>query len=440
MPIPGRDLPDYVPPPLPPPRHLPHMDGAPAPYESLEHRNKAKRSYGHSISSHASHVSGGSGYGSMDSPIRPERAGHSTRDTGDSLMQDEGYASYATDRWDHSPPWTLSKVLTLDCRSRDSFPQAEFGMSHNRFKLQSSVDLISDSMKKKLNPIRTSDRSPPNSLLASSVSDLFARKHNPAFAPTLSMPIHTRSSILDSPSRMSETPIHTAMSPRSAPFRHVPVENRSPVDGSDADRSPRIWKRNNSDDTMSVQSSYELASADDMEMDDASSLKRFHIDDAYMATGQKRRAASPPLEDQSARPEAGSRGSPAPRLALVPQPSSVSSYSTVASRHNSYMSTASLAPSSVTTAASFGCRSPGNSPEGTSPTMTHCSSPYATPMSLNPTPGTSMSSRVPVHARNVSATSPKKEMRKPVSKLQAFRMCDCCPKKPKKFDTAEQLQ
>lgn len=423
MSIPGIEVREDAPPPLPPPRMLP-MEGAP--YETYEHK-KNKREYGHSISS----SSAASGYGSMDSSFRSDRVDYRRRrDTGDSGIHDEGYSSHP------------SGDRSLD------FPRSEFGILHNRFQLQSPADVISDNMKKKLDPIRTTDRSPPRSLLTSSVNELLPRSAESRFSPTFNMPIHTRGPVLDSPNRMTETPIYSAISPRSAPFQHLPMDHRSPGESSDLDRSPRQRRRNNSDDATSTQS-YDYSGADDMEIDEDSSLKRLHIDDAYVATGQKRRAASPAPEDHMmltaggqpdlSRRHGASRSSPTPRLTF-PQPSSISSFSTAASRSNSYMSTASMAPSSITTSNSFGRRSPGGvSPGGVSPTS--CNSPYATPTSLNPSPRGSISSRVPTHTRNPSATSPKRmaEMPKP-SKLQDFYMCDCCPKKPKKFESPEQLK
>jgi hypothetical protein len=271
--------------------------------------------------------------------------------------------------------------------------------------------------------------------------------------PTLSMPvplpIHSRGTgVLESPGRFTETPVFSAVSPVSGPFQ------------SDLDRSPRHHlhhhhhhhhhrRRNNSDDATSTQGSYDLD--DMMELDDGNSLKRLHNDDAYSASGSKRRAPSPADEHMhgvAAGPsdlvrrrggDMGSRGSP--RLSTIPQGSSM----TAASRSNSYMSTASTA-----TTASFGRRSPvaSFSPGGMSPT---CSSPYATPISLNPSPRASISGRSVAHhthSRQMSGAgvsvgaSPRKphDLQKPGSKLQGFFMCECCPKKPKKFDTADELR
>lgn len=330
-------------------------------------------------------------------------------------------------------------------RSRESLPNEFVGLHHNRFQFRSPADIHGDSLKQKLIPSRAVDRSPPRSLISSSINDYLPRRP-PAdnrFPPQLSLPvqlpIHTR--ILDSPARLTETPMHSAISPRAATFHYG---DRSPNDSSDVDRSPRTRsRRNNSDDATSTRS-YEF-NADDMDMEETQNLKRLHIDDAY-AGAQKRRAASPSDEyltaaktDLFRRRDAGSRGSPTPRLSAMPQAASFSSLST--SRSNSYMSTMSV-PASITTANSFGRRSPnGFSPGGISPTS--CSSPYNAPRSLNPSPRTSISGRTAIHSRNVSGASPRKlhEVQKPgSSKLQSFYMCECCPKKPKKFETPEELK
>ncbi|PWI69050.1 hypothetical protein PCL_01435 [Purpureocillium lilacinum] len=427
MSIPGLDMRDDVPPPLPPPRILPFGD---SPHPS-EHTRRDSRDYNASSSF-------ASGYGSMASSHADDRPSFKRRDTGSTANGDEGYASYAsTDR------------------SRDSVP-TEFGLHHSKFHFQSPADIHTDNILKKLDPIRSAEKSPPRSLLTSSVSDLPRRHPDPRTRPTLNMPvqlpIHSRQAMLDSPaSRFSDSPLYSAASPRPMPFHHSPVDQRLHPDTSDVDRSPRArtW-RNNSDDATSTQGSYEFTGAEDMEMDDAASIKRLHLDDSYASVGQKRRAASPPPEemllhgvsgqsDAVRRRDIGSRGSPTPRLTVIPQGSSSSSMSPAAvSRSNSYISSASMPPLSGN---SYGRRSPGGtSPGGLSPTS--CSSPYTTPASLTQSPRTSISGRGGAHARTTSGASPRKltEIQKPSgTKLQGFYMCECCPKKPKKFETAEEL-
>ncbi|KAM5353010.1 hypothetical protein ACJZ2D_017124 [Fusarium nematophilum] len=103
---------------------------------------------------------------------------------------------------------------------------------------------------------------------------------------------------------------------------------------------------------------YDFAGVEGMEIDDAASLKRLHMDDTYMGGGHKCRATGPPALDGSLptssdgvrHRDTGTHGSPTPRLAnnVPPLP-----------RSNSYGSTASIAPSSAATANSYEHRSPG---------------------------------------------------------------------------------
>ncbi|KFA74351.1 hypothetical protein S40288_06666 [Stachybotrys chartarum IBT 40288] len=427
--IPGSESHTEVPPPLPPPQfpfgHAPHPTHSAHPqphFHSPRHHPRdmhREPRFGYTPSSAASN------YGSLaDEPSSYRRREFD--------HQDEGYASVSTDR------------------SRDSL-HAGFGLHHNKFHFHSPADIHVDSLKQKLNPIRTHDKSPPRSLLSSSERPARAN-YEARVLPQLSMPVQLPfRSMVDSPARSNDTPIYSAMSPVTGPFQHGPPDFHSYSDASDLDRSPRQRRRNNSDDATSTQGSFEYNGAEDMEIDDASSQKRQRNEDAYSSGGLKRRAPSPADElmvhglghqgDLLRRREGTSRGSPTPRLTTVPQGSSISSMSSV-SRSNSYMSTASMAPSSITTANSYGRRSPGGlSPGGISPTS--CNSPYNAPMSLNPSPRTSISGRAAAqHSRTVSGASPRKlaEMPKPGgSKLQKFFMCECCPKKPKKFETAEEL-
>ncbi|KAF5637375.1 zinc finger protein [Fusarium tjaetaba] len=421
MSIPGMPPRDDVPPPLPPPRY-PGFDQPSALAESM----REKREYAHG--------SFASGYGSMNSSYHEDRPSYQRRsNTGVFGERDEGYASYSsTDR------------------SRESAPSG-FGRLHNHFQFQSPADIHGDTLKKKLDQTRPLEKSPPRSLLSSSANELLSRRPSAEgrFPPALSvpvqvqLPIHSRG-ILGSPARLTDTPIHSAISPRSTPFYHG---DRSPNDSSDIDRSPRTrTKRNNSDDATST-NSYDFTGAEDMEMEDGQSLKRLHIDDAYMPGGQKRRAASPNDEhmlgmpDMSRRRDMSSRGSPQGRFNSLSRGVTMPSVST--SRSNSYISNMSMSmhPAGLATANSFGRRSPvGPSPGGISPTS--CNSPYTAPVSLNPSPRTSISGRGSIHSRTVSGASTRKitEVQKPGgTKVQGFFMCECCPKKPKRFETIEEL-
>lgn len=292
-------------------------------------------------------------------------------------------------------------------------------------------------MKKKLNPLRTSDK--PSSLLSASPDDILPRRTGaePRYPPELSIPpvkLPHHSSVNNSP-----------VSPRSTHFSRPPGDYRPAKYGMAVDRSPRGRSHRNNSDDASSQGTYEYIGADDMEIDDTASHKRLHMEDGYVAGGQKRRAPSPPLVDAAMpgmdplrRRDTGSRGSPTPRLTNPLPAAGIPSLS----RSSSYVSTISVAPSTTTTATSYDHRSPGAySSGGASPTSGN--SPYTTPMSLNPSPSGTVSARTPLHSRNVSTAAPKRlpELQKPSgTKVQPFFMCECCPKKPRKFDTHEELR
>jgi hypothetical protein len=296
-------------------------------------------------------------------------------------------------------------------------------------------------MKNKLNPIRTIDN-------PSSRRSMFESR-----LPPLSMA--RTCSILEEDDRFTHTPIYSAMSPLGpGPFHSFRGDHRSP----ESDHSPRQRsRRTNSgsfhdDATISTQGSYDnMHDIDELEMDDtsASSMGRLRIDDAtghYPGIPLKRRASSPPAEetglhgvasqsDLFRRREPRSRGSPTPRLATMPKGSL---------SLGSLMSTHSTGgTSSVTSYTSYGRRSPG----AMSPTSdASCSSPFQTPISLNPSPRGSLSR--PSHQRNDSrpVVSPRKltDVAKATvangHKIQDFYMCECCPKKPKKFDSVDELR
>ncbi|EXK75735.1 hypothetical protein FOQG_19500 [Fusarium oxysporum f. sp. raphani 54005] len=357
----------------------------------------------------------------------------SNTNTGDFADRDEGYASYSpTDR------------------SRDSIPSG-FGRLHNRFQFQSPADVHGEHLKKKFDQgSQPLEKAPPRSLLSSSANELLSRRPSAEgrFPPALSIPVqlpnHSQG-ILGSPTRLTETPIHSAISLRSTLFYHG---DRSPNGSSDIDRSPRTrTNRNDSDDVTST-NSYGFVGAEDMGVEGGQSLKRLHVDDAYVSGGQKRRAASPNHEhmlcmpDLSRQRDLTSRGSPQDRYTSFPQGATKPPVST--SRSNPYISNMSMSmhPAGLATANSFGRRSPvGPSLSGISPTS--CNSLYTTPVSLNPSPRTSISGRESIHSRTVSGASTRKitEIQKPGgTKVQGFFMCECCPKKPRRFETLEELK
>ncbi|KAF6821820.1 C2H2 finger domain-containing protein [Colletotrichum plurivorum] len=432
--IPGSSDRIDAPPPLPPPRFPLEEPGRMHPHEPRQyHRDPSS----YSPSEHH-------GFGSLssfDDRQNYKRAGFRHE-------RDEGYASMGS--------------ASSSGRSECSLPglSAGFGLHHNKFQFQSGADAFTD-MKKKLDPLKTFDNRPSVSLLSASsasATDSFSRRPSgDQRAPTLSLPttttlpLHLKTNMLDSPDRLTQTPQSAlSPSPRSQPFL-LNSEYRPSLDRSPPSRS----RRNNSDDASSH--GYDM---EDMEIEETNSMKRLRIEDPlrahYDGVGTKRRASADPDDnvplgftsqgDLMRRREGNSRGSPTPRLSAIPQ-GSVSSVSSNG-RAGSYGSNLSLLTGSIASmSSSYGRISPGGlSPGGISPggTDPSCSSPYSATMSLNPSPRGSLS-RAP-HQRTISESrplaSPRKlaEVSKPGStKISGFFMCDCCPKKPKKFETAEEL-
>lgn len=339
-------------------------------------------------------------------------------------------------------------------RSRDSVP-AEFGILHNSFQFQSPADLEADYMKKRLDPGRVSEnRTTKPSGLSLSVTEPWSRgqQGETRFPPTLSLPLHSSNRTpLDSPGRWTDTPLYSAVSPRSFPFPQSPREQRSPRDGSDIERSPQLrTRRNNSDDATSNQGSYVGHSADEMDIDDNNSLKRLRINDGYAAASQKRRAPSPrddePLHGFASQSSShlgdgySTRGLPTPRLSTG-RTEPLTSALAAPSAHPYASVSPSAIPAGLPLSNAFGRRSPGGlSPNGLSPTSTQ--SPYTPSASADPSPRSTTARSLP-HGRNISGSSPRKiiEAAKPGgSKMSGFHMCECCPKKPKKFETVAELQ
>lgn len=280
--------------------------------------------------------------------------------------------------------------------------------------------------------------------------------------------------MLESP-RLVDTPLHSAVSPRTTSFAQNArsQEYRSPIEplsAIDFDKSPffRTTRQNSGAFPGELTPAESCTNDSEFPPEETDRLRRFHIDDgrhsrvnslSYDAHPQslKRRASSPPHEepiirqvssqsDLLRRREGVSRNSPAPRLSVNPPHGSISSVSS-GDRSGSFgaLSTAT----SMTSSLSFGRRSPpGMSPSGMSPTDT-TASPFATPNSLTLSPRSTMvprtgpHQRAPSDARNMVSprklTEPTIRTGGGVGKIQGFFMCDCCPKKPKKFDTHDEL-
>lgn len=280
-------------------------------------------------------------------------------------------------------------------------------------------------------------------------------------------------------SRWGETPTSSAISPRNPfpRFAHGPAETRSPREGIESERSPIPCVRRSgsnstvgmTDDSSSMTSrsreSYDPRISPEHDADfhmEEAGMRRLQLEDYHglrvdhvlgATAGQKRRASSPPRDDLypsqtvgsasdlPRRRESAARSSPSPRF------QNCGSFSSTASgmRNNSYASThSSYASSSIT---SYGGRSPG----GLSPATpdTTVDSPHALSISLNSSPRGSASQAVG-HHRAISDTrpvvaarkahDPTSHPKKAIPRVQGMYICECCPKKPKKFDTPEDLR
>ncbi|KAL2190576.1 hypothetical protein L209DRAFT_677752 [Thermothelomyces heterothallicus CBS 203.75] len=440
---------DDVPPPLPPPRLVP-IDGPLDP--KLQWKESMRRD----------------NYGSPDT----DSLGHSFRRPGLSFrsdVSDDGYHS-------------------LDSLRSCGLP-SPFG-HHTLQSYRPNGDAIDNSMLDKLN------RSARRSGLSASVNDLPGPRPHHTQLPTLSLPHRTRQPFSDVSFTKSPLSVSATSPVGGAPFGYNhgrgSADHRSPLEtaGSDYDRSPlsrphRTATGSAADDGPGPgYGAYDAREDDtDFPMEETTRMRTLAIEDQwrerdwdrdrerererdYCQPGQKRRASSPPSDDSALASDALrrrdgsllSRGSPTPRLLMIPQ-NSVSSASSV-SRSGSFVS--NLTASSVTSMGSFGRRSPNPlSPAGLSPTdPMSCSSPYPPPSSLSASPR-------PSAARSLSAlssqqrtaceqplppqvtrtvASPRKLAEIPKShgslaaKLKGPYMCECCPKKPKKFETEEDLR
>lgn len=320
-------------------------------------------------------------------------------------------------------------------------------------------------MKNKLNPILTFDKKSPTATSLGSPSARDFPPHRlspdsrlpPPAGPT-SLPLRT--SILEEPERFTQTPSNSAVSPHPGPYSVSSRDPRSPGGNSDDYSLRRRLSRTNStsqpDDSAASPRGYYDDGREDVEIPETSSLRRLRIDDAsreYYVAGLKRRASSPPGDDQilhsmgsqgDLRRRDLSRGSPTPRLAAMPKGSGSSASSN--GRSGSFTSTFSVgAPPGAAGVGSYGRRSPiGRSPSGASSVGAeqNANAPYAI---ISPSPRGSMS-RAP-HQRTISESRPVAPPRKVGEATKAngqrmpgfILMCECCPKKPKKFETMEEL-
>ena len=210
------------------------------------------------------------------------------------------------------------------------------------------------------------------------------------------------------------------------------------------------------------------ASANTSASASASNTDPYFPDQRPGGGGMKRRASSPPREasrdDKAAlhslgtgsevRRTSGHLSAHANRVSpFYPNHSSISSTSSGGLRNGSYASSGALSfgGSSITSASSH----ERLSPSGVSPSADQHDgrdSPYGTPASLNPSPRSSLSrphqrtssvetkSSAAAIARNMSSDNVGQLRNNNASDLQGVYMCECCPKKPKKFNNPQDKQ
>jgi len=284
----------------------------------------------------------------------------------------------------------------------------------------------------------------------------------------LSMPEH-RFSPLDSPRSKWPSAPSSAISPgtsfRSPLFEHNSVE--SPFSSSRHSSSATVEAFDDSTLNGHSQRSSVDQGIFDPELEE-NGVRDLTINDRspsasdeaqYGVKGIKRRASSPPVDAMRDDRASGSghdlyhrrsvqalvnnsRNSPATRYPT--SHGSISSNSSVGHRGNSYASSwnALSVASSVTSFGGERLSPSALSPSGEAEFGT--GSPYAASRNVNRSPRCSLSK--PLHQRRPSETSEPlhngamSSAVGHVAKMQPFYVCECCPKKPKKFDTKEELE
>lgn len=375
---------------------------------------------------------------------------------------------------------------SVESTGRDSALSDRFAVHRDNYQFKSSADAYDNSLLKKLDMRRTLDsRSPPcHSHPGASGRDASHSVQRPPKFQPLSLPTRVKLShgqlLSDSPGRYSENSMYSSVSPRTTPASYCGVDQR-PLRGEASvhDRTIGDWTYRTNSGAMLIETGSHDAMYDDIgfNMEERRS-REFRFDrpnsqlssgDDCHTAGHKRPASSPPGGDEGTLPmynissnehlrwrESVSRGSPTPRLSTHMQ-DSISSISS-STRANSYSSNLSATASSVTSMAVSLDGGPGGrllggdcfSPTettGATPTST-CASPFVSSMLSTASPQAAVVASRSAHHRIREAShivsSPSRripEVSKPTSlKRSEFYMCECCPKKPKKFESPDQLR
>ncbi|KAK1710588.1 uncharacterized protein BDZ83DRAFT_591303, partial [Colletotrichum acutatum] len=313
---------------------------------------------------------------------------------------------------------------------------AGFGLHHNQFQLHSSADAFFD-VENKLPLVKRFDTKGPgphlNASSTSSTSDTFSKLSDDVRVPPLSVPtslsLHLKmSNLLD-----TQTP--------SSALSEPAIASRSGISLAASSR------RNNSDNALPHNHE-----AYEMEMKENNPAKRLQIEDPmrahYDGTRAKRRTSMNPHNtvslavtlpsDSLHRHDKSQRRSPTRQLSVIPQQSafSVPSCCTASHSSDSHLHTRSIASKGL----SYGQISPGEPSPGAISSGRNDAM-----MSLN----ASLRGSIPrvTYQRTTSNDRPPASPRKPTEAskpdehkiLGGFFLCDCCPKKPKKFTSAAEL-
>jgi hypothetical protein len=261
----------------------------------------------------------------------------------------------------------------------------------------------------------------------------------------LTVPSHERrqNSISDSPanSRFAPSlPSSGAISPGFTGFwEHAPADSN-------------LLHTRNGSLSSSHRGSYDntMYTHDDMEDSRMSSLNihdrspsGYHDEYSNGAkAGTKRRAAY----NRRSLHQLPDRGSPVARF--QPSHSSLSSASSYAPRHGSFGSSLGVpsVPSSATSYAS-GRVSPSALSPAIDPDLARARTPSGSGQSLKPSPilpnpqhGRTLSSSTQGGAQSSGPESAPHSRQSSLSQLHGMYICECCPKKPKKFDTEDDLR
>ncbi|VUC25807.1 unnamed protein product [Clonostachys rosea] len=239
--------------------------------------------------------------------------------------------------------WSLMKEPPDAIRPHDHFTFG-FGLQHDKFQFQSAAGDI-DNLKKKLEPMRSVDTSPPILYL----SNLFSKlpdKYSSILSTPPKLRFHHRA--LEH-SKMSDA---CSSWPRYMPSSNLKPGRASPQESLDMDVSPRTNSSRSTCDKILVHGLHEFYGAKEREIEESSSLQNLQSGNVCLA-GRKRHApwdeilhhrieSQPGLER---RDEAKAQLSPHPRLPTISQGPPVLSLS----QPSSYIPDKSVGPSNTIT-------------------------------------------------------------------------------------------